>query len=194
MVAGNVPRVLVPLAQGFEEIEAVTIVDLLRRAGIEVRTASLGDARVTGSHGIAVEADISIDAADVADYDMIVLPGGMPGAEHLGRDPRVITLLRQFADAGRYTAAICAAPGVLAQAGLLDNRRATSFPGFLTPDTAPGISLSDAPVVVDGKVVTSRGPGTATEFSLALIKLLCGSQAADAVGSRLQRPSDRLAS
>lgn len=187
----NVPRALVPLAEGFEEIEAVTVVDLLRRAGIDVRTASLAAARVTGSHGITVEADISIDLADAADYDMIVLPGGMPGAEHLKRDPRVIALLRRFADAGRYTAAICAAPGVLAHAGLLDNRRATSFPGFLAPDSAPGIILSDAPVVVDGRVVTSRGPGTATEFSLALIELLCGKQAADAVASRLQRPADR---
>ena len=190
----NVPRVLVPLAEGFEEIEAVTVVDLLRRAGIDVRTASLAGARVTGSHGIPVEADISIDVADAADYDMIVLPGGMPGAEHLKRDPRIIALLRRFAAAGRYTAAICAAPGVLAHAGLLDNRRATSFPGFLAPDSAPGITLSDAPVVVDGRVVTSRGPGTATEFSLALIELLCGRQAADAVGSRLQRPADHHAS
>jgi 4-methyl-5(b-hydroxyethyl)-thiazole monophosphate biosynthesis len=190
----NVPRVLVPLAEGFEEIEAVTVVDLLRRADIDVRTATLAGTLVTGSHGISVEADISIDAADAADYDMIVLPGGMPGAEHLKRDPRIIALLRRFAEAGSYTAAICAAPGVLAHAGLLDNRRATSFPGFLAADSAPGITLSDAPVVVDGKVVTSRGPGTATEFSLALIELLCGGQVADAVGSRLQRPADRPAS
>jgi len=190
----RVPRVLVPLAEGFEEIEAVTVVDLLRRAGIDVSTASLAGARVTGAHGIPIEADISIDVADASDYDMIVLPGGMPGAEHLKRDPRIIALLRQFGDAGLYTAAICAAPGVLAHAGLLDNRRATSFPGFLTPDAAPGITLNDAPVVVDGKVVTSRGPGTATEFSLALIELLCGREAADAVGSRLQRPTDQRAS
>jgi 4-methyl-5(b-hydroxyethyl)-thiazole monophosphate biosynthesis len=189
----RVPRVLVPLAPGFEEIEAVTVVDLLRRAGIDVSTASLAGVRVTGSHGIPIEADISIDAADASDYDMIVLPGGMPGAEHLKRDPRIVALLRQFADSGRYTAAICAAPGVLAHAGLLDNRRATSYPGFLAPDTAPGITLSDAPVVVDGKVVTSRGPGTAMEFGLALIELLCGRPAADTVGSRLQRPADRPA-
>jgi 4-methyl-5(b-hydroxyethyl)-thiazole monophosphate biosynthesis len=141
-----------------------------------------------------VEADISIDEADATDYDMIVLPGGMPGAEHLKRDARIIALLQRFADAGRYTAAICAAPGVLAHAGLLDNRRATSFPGFLAPDSAPGIRLSDAAVVVDGKVVTSRGPGTATEFGLALIELLCGRQVADAVESRLQRPTGRHAS
>jgi 4-methyl-5(b-hydroxyethyl)-thiazole monophosphate biosynthesis len=178
----------VPLAEGFEEIEAVTIVDLLRRAGIEVRTASLAGARVTGSHGIAVVADIAIGDADAADYDMIALPGGMPGAEHLKQDSRVIALLRRFADEGRYTAAICAAPGVLAHAGLLDGRRATSFPGFLGPGSAPGIGLSDDPVVVDGKVVTSRGPGTAIDFSLVLIELLSGKAAADSVGSRLQRP------
>ncbi len=189
-----VSRVLVPLAEGFEEIEAVTVVDLLRRAGIEVDTASLAGGRVTGAHGIPIEADISIDAADATEYDMIVLPGGMPGSEHLKRDSRVIALLQRFAEQGRYTAAICAAPGVLAHAGLLAGRRATSFPGFLAPDSAPGITLSDAPVVVDGKVVTSRGPGTATEFSLALIELLCGRQAAEAVGSRLQRPADRLTS
>jgi 4-methyl-5(b-hydroxyethyl)-thiazole monophosphate biosynthesis len=193
-MAPPVPRVLVPLAEGFEEIEAVTVVDLLRRAGIEVRTASLAGARVTGSHGIAVEADIAIDHANVADYDMIVLPGGMPGAEHLKQDPRVIALLRRFAGEGRYTAAICAAPGVLAHAGLLDGRRATSFPGFLGPGSAPGIGLSDEPVVVDGKVVTSRGPGTAIDFSLALIELLSGKAAADGVGGRLQRPQFRHAS
>jgi 4-methyl-5(b-hydroxyethyl)-thiazole monophosphate biosynthesis len=186
-MAPPVPRVLVPLAEGFEEIEAVTVVDLLRRAGIEVRTASLAGARVTGSHGIAVEADIAIDDVNVADYDMIVLPGGMPGADHLKNDARVIGLLRRFASAGRYTAAICAAPGVLAHAGLLEGRSATSFPGFLRPDSAPGLKLTDAPVVVDGTVITSRGPGTAIEFSLALIELLAGRETALAVGGRLQR-------
>jgi 4-methyl-5(b-hydroxyethyl)-thiazole monophosphate biosynthesis len=187
-MAIRVPRVLVPLAEGFEEIEAVTVVDLLRRAGIEVRTASLAGTRVTGSHGIAIEADIAIDDADSADYDMIMLPGGMPGAEHLKQDPRVIALLRRFAGEGRYTAAICAAPGVLAHAGLLDGHRATSFPGFLGPQSAPGIRLSDQAVVVDGKIITSRGPGTAIDFSLALIELLAGKAAADTVGGRLQRP------
>jgi 4-methyl-5(b-hydroxyethyl)-thiazole monophosphate biosynthesis len=192
-VAEPAPRVLVPLAEGFEEIEAVTVVDLLRRAGIEVSTASLAGVRVTGSHGITIEADMAIDDALAADFDMIVLPGGMPGAEHLKRDARVIELLRRFASDGRYTAAICAAPGVLAHAGLLDGRRATSFPGFLRADSAPGIALSEAPVVVDGRLVTSRGPGTAIEFSLALVELLCGRDAADAVGGRLQRPqADRV--
>jgi len=182
-------RVLMPLAEGFEEIEAVTVVDLLRRAGIEVHTAALARREVTGSHGITVVADIGLDDAVAADYEMIVLPGGMPGADHLRRDPRVVALLQQFAAAGRYTAAICAAPGVLAHAGLLEGRAATSYPGFLTPDSAPGIRLSEEPVVVDGRVVTSRGPGTAIPFGLALIELLAGSEARRSVKDRLQLPS-----
>jgi 4-methyl-5(b-hydroxyethyl)-thiazole monophosphate biosynthesis len=181
-------RVLVPLAPGFEEIEAVTVVDLLRRGGIEVHTASLNGPLVTGSHGIAVTADIALDAVVADDYDMIVLPGGMPGAEHLRNDPRVISLLRRFAAAGRYTAAICAAPSVLAHAGLLGERAATSFPGFLSADSAPGIRLRDDAVVVDGKVVTSRGAGTAMEFGLALIELLAGADVRRQVGERLQIP------
>jgi len=182
-------RVLVPLAEGFEEIEAVTVVDLLRRAGIEVCTAALGHREVTGSHGITVVADIGLDAVVAADYDMIVLPGGMPGAEHLKSDLRVIGLLREFAATGRYTAAICAAPSVLAHAGLLRDRAATSYPGFLAPGSAPGIRLRDDPVVIDGKVATSRGPGTAVPFGLALIELLEGPEARRAVQERLQLPT-----
>ena len=179
-------RVLVPLARGFEEIEAITVIDLLRRAGIEVHTASLDGPQVTGSHGITVTADIALDAARADDYGMIVLPGGMPGADHLKRDARVISLLRRFAAEGRYTAAICAAPGVLAHAGLLEGRAATSFPGFLSEESAPGIRLRTDPVVIDGKVATSRGPGTAMAFGLALIELLEGPAAREQVQSRLQ--------
>lgn len=181
-------RVLVPLAPGFEEIEAVTVVDLLRRAGVEVHTASLDGPQVTGSHGITVTADMALDAASAGDYDMIVLPGGMPGAEHLKRDARVISLLRRFAADGRYVAAICAAPAVLAHAGLLDERAATSFPGFLDAGSAPGIRLREDAVVVDGKVVTSRGAGTAMGFGLALIELLEGEAAMQHVRERLQLP------
>ena len=184
-------RVLVPLAEGFEEIEAVTIVDLLRRAGIEVHTAALSERRVTGSHGIAVEADRRLDEVEHLDYDMIVLPGGMPGADHLKHDARLVAMLRRQAAAGRWNAAICAAPGVLAHAGLLDGAVATSYPGFLTDASARGLRLSAEPVVVDGRVVTSRGPGTAIDFALALIGLLEGPDAARTVGDRLQRPALR---
>ena len=179
-------RVLVPLAEGFEEIEAITVVDLLRRAGIEVHTASLAERAVTGSHGITVTADLPLDQVRATDYDMIALPGGMPGADHLKHDPRVISLLRQFAQSGRYTAAICAAPGVLAHAGLLEGRAATSYPGFLRADSAPGIRLREEAVVVDGKVATSRGPGTAMEFALTLIELLEGMEARRKVQERLE--------
>jgi len=180
------PRVLVLLAEGFEEIEAVTVVDLLRRAGVEVHTASLDGPGVTGSHGVTVLADKALDAVAADDYEMIVLPGGMPGAMHLKNDPRVISLLRRYAAEGRFTAAICAAPSVLAHAGLLEERAATSFPGFLSAESAPGIRLRDDAVVVDGKVVTSRGAGTAMEFGLALIGLLAGAEARRQVEERLQ--------
>jgi 4-methyl-5(b-hydroxyethyl)-thiazole monophosphate biosynthesis len=181
------PRVLVTLAAGFEEVEAITVVDLLRRAGIEVHTAALAGREVTGSHGITIAADLPLDEVRHGDYDMVVLPGGMPGADHLKRDPRVIALLREFAQSGRYTAAICAAPGVLAHAGLLEGRAATSYPGFLRDDSAPGIRLREEAVVVDGKVVTSRGPGTAMEFALTLIELLVGPEARQRVQGALLR-------
>jgi 4-methyl-5(b-hydroxyethyl)-thiazole monophosphate biosynthesis len=183
------PRVLVLLAQGFEEIEAVTIVDLLRRAGIEVHTASLASQQVTGSHGITVLADLTLDAADEVAYDMIVLPGGMPGSQHLKEDARVIGLLKRFAEDGRYVAAICAAPSVLAHAGLLAGRKATSFPGFLQAAFVPGLELLEDAVVVDGRFATSRGPGTAIPFGLALIELLMGEAERLAVEERLQLPA-----
>ncbi len=181
-------RVLVPLADGFEEIEAVTVIDLLRRAGIEVTTAGLSPGPVTGSHGIPISPDMTLDAAVELSFDMVALPGGMPGAAHLAADARILDLLRKHADRGGFTAAICAAPSVLAKAGLLAGRRATSYPGFLTGASAPGIVLDAAPVVVDGTVVTSRGPGTAMDFALALIEQLEGAAARRAVEDPLQRP------
>ena len=180
-------RVLVPLADGFEEIEAVTIIDLLRRAGIEVTVAALAGSEVRGSHDIRLQADTTL-AAVSGEFDMIVLPGGMPGAANLENDPRVIERLRRMAADGRYVAAICAAPRVLARAGVLEGRNATSFPGFLDAHNAPRTTLTDAPVVVDGKIVTSRGAGTAMDFGLELIGLLLGSEARVQVESRLQRP------
>jgi 4-methyl-5(b-hydroxyethyl)-thiazole monophosphate biosynthesis len=196
------PRVLVPLAEGFEEIEAVTVIDLLRRAGIEVCIASAGpgsdsasasSGAVTGSHGIAVQTDARLTDLDQADFEMIVLPGGMPGAAHLKDDTRVVDMLRRASERGGYVAAICAAPSVLAHAGLLDGRAATSFPGFLDERSTPGLQLSTAPVVIDGRVITSRGPGTAIDFSLTLIEMLAGGRVRADIESRLQRPQPALA-
>lgn len=180
--------VLIPLAEGFEELEAMTMIDLLRRAEIEVVTATLGANPVTGAHGVPVLADATLDEAGDRDYDMVALPGGLPGATNLGADQRVRALLARHAAAGRFTAAICAAPSVLAQAGLLEGRRATSYPGFLDADSVKGLKVADEPVVVDGKVVTSRGPGTAMDFALELVAQLGGPGAREAVEKPLLRP------
>lgn len=181
-------RVLVPLAPGFEDLEAVTIVDLLRRAGIEVVTAGLQAGLIQGARGMRMQPDAELDAVLGDEFDMIVLPGGMPGAEHLKNDARVQALLKKLAGAGKFTAAICAAPIALAEAGLLTGKQATSYPGFVEKLAIPGLSFSTAPVVVDGKVVTSRGPGTAMDFALTLIELLIDRATRDKVEAGLVRP------
>lgn len=178
--------VLVPLAQGCEELEAITVIDLMRRAGIDVISAGLDDRPVKASRGTVLLPDMVLDEALTRDYDMVVLPGGLPGAEHLDNDPRIHTLLKEMAASGRYTAAICAAPRVLANSGLLEGRRVTSFPGVL--DAVSGIEYSTQAVVEDGNVITSRGPGTAMDFALALIERLVGKAKRDEVEAALQRP------
>jgi 4-methyl-5(b-hydroxyethyl)-thiazole monophosphate biosynthesis len=180
-------RVLIPLAQGCEELEAVTIIDLLRRAGIEVVSAGLEQGAVTASRGTMLLPDTTLDTVLEDDFDMLVLPGGLPGADHLDRDPRIHRLLQRLSASGRYTAAICAAPKVLASAGLLDGKSATSYPGFLEP--FPRVEAVAAPVVADGKVITSRGPGTAMDFALALIEVLAGNATRDQVEEKLVRES-----
>lgn len=182
-------KVLVPLAQGCEELEAVTIVDLLRRAEIEVVTAGLGEGPVRASRGTVLVPDKGLDEALEAEYDMVVLPGGMPGMENLKKDARILALLRKMAEERRYTAAICASPVVLAEAGLLGGRKATGYPGFLEGLSRDDIRLSAAPVVRDGTVITSRGPGTAMDFSLELVEVLSGRERRDRVEAALQRPS-----
>ena len=180
-------HVLVPLAEGCEEIEAVTIIDLLRRAGIEVTVAGLEPGPITASRGVVLLADTAIEELEGETFDMIVLPGGGPGSDALDCDERIHALLRAQHAAGRYVAAICAAPKVLAHIGLLEGRKATAFPGTLEGE--PGdIHLQDAPVVIDGKIVTSKGPGTAMVFALTLIELLLGEGAREKVDSGLQRP------
>jgi 4-methyl-5(b-hydroxyethyl)-thiazole monophosphate biosynthesis len=183
-------RVCVLLAEGFEEIEAVTIVDVLRRAEIETVTVALADRAVTGSHGITLQADTTLANVRAESWDLIVLPGGMPGARHLRDDPGVQALLAEQHAAGGRLAAICAAPIALAPVGALEGRRVTSYPGFA--DQLSGADYVDEPVVVDGPLITSRGPGTALPFALAIVAELGGVERADALAQALlaaQSPS-----
>lgn len=182
-------RVLVPLATGCEELEAVTVIDLLRRARIEVVTAGLTTGPVTASRGTVLLPDVTFDVAAQQEYDMIVLPGGQPGADNLEQDARVMALLKKFAAAGKFTSAICAAPKVLAAAGLLDGKRATSYPGALDSHRYPNIRIENQAVVRDGQVLTSQGPGTAMDFALSLIEVLTDRATRDQVESALQRPA-----
>lgn len=167
-------RVLVPLAPGCEELEAVTIINLLRRADIEVITARLEEGPVIGARNIPLLADTDLDAALGEKYDMVVLPGGGPGSDHLDQDPRIETLLQKMAADDKYTAAICAAPKVFGRIGLLEGKQATSYPGFVDKMNLPNVTYLNVPVVQDGKVITSRGPGTAMDFALHLVEVLAG--------------------
>ena len=177
--------ILVPLAQGCEELEAVTIIDLLRRAGLTVVVAGLEAGTVTASRGVMLLPETTLAEVLDQDFDMVVLPGGLGGAQRLEADRRIAALLRRMAEQGRYVAAICAAPRVLAGAGLLDNREATAYPGIL--DGQEAIKTSSAAVVRDGTFITSRGPGTAMDFALILIEILCGRDQRDTVEAALQR-------
>ncbi len=180
-------RVLIPLAQGCEELEAVTIIDLMRRAEIEVVVAGLDDQVVTASREVRLVPDVQLDEVMEQEFDMLVLPGGLPGADHLDADRRIHALLKKMSEHGGYTAAICAAPKVLAHAGLLDGKTATGYPGVLDSMELPATEISRDAVVIDGKVATSRGPGTAMEFALALIAQLLGEEKRSEVEQALVR-------
>lgn len=183
-------RVLIPLAAGCEELEAVTVIDILRRGGIEVTSAGLGarGTPVRASRGTVLIPDTDLDDALKQDYDMVVLPGGLPGANHLNDDPRIRELLQRMARQEKYIAAICAAPKVLADAGLLKGRRATCYPGALNARQLNGVNYQESPVVQDGTLITSRGPGTALDFALALLETLAGKVKRDEVETSLIRP------
>ena len=172
-------KVLVPLADGFEEIEAVTIIDVLRRAGAIVTVAGVGALQITASRGVRVVADKLIADCTTESYDLIALPGGMPGAENLYASGMVRNLLHTQWNENRLIAAICAAPAVvLAPMGLLKGRRATCHPSFFK-QLGNAISSRDR-VVVDDRIITSQGPGSALEFALKLAEILFGeTKAAD---------------
>lgn len=168
------PKVLIPLADGFEEIEAITLIDILRRAKIEVVVAGLHQGTVTSARSVTVQPDTSIDEILCIDFDMIVLPGGQPGTDNLNADHRIHGILKEFDQNDKLIGAICAAPIVLAKAGLLSGKRATSYPDYRC-------RLSDVlyelqTVVSDQNIMTSRGAGTAIDFALAIVTRLVGSE------------------
>ena len=177
-------KVYIFLADGFEDIEGLTVVDLMRRAEIEATTVSIKDTKeVTTSHGITLFADTTFGEVDFADADMLVLPGGMPGTKYLGAYEPLTTLLKEFYGKGGKIAAICAAPSVFAELGFLEGRRATSYPSFMEKLT--GAVTTEESVVVDGNVTTSRGLGTAIDFALSLIGQLLGTEKAEEIAKSI---------
>ena len=176
--------VYVLLAEGFEEVEALTPVDLLRRAGVETRLVGVTGETVCGARGIRVVTDLSMDDIDLAQADMIVLPGGMPGTTNLYADKRVTSAVRAMYDAEKYVAAICAAPSViLGGMGLLKGRRATCYPG-MEPEMC-GAVMQNAGVARDGNFITGRAAGSAFAFGLALVEALCGAETAARIAAQV---------
>ncbi|MFM2397756.1 MAG: hypothetical protein RLZZ144_1006 [Pseudomonadota bacterium] len=176
---------LVLFAEGSEELEAITIVNILRRGGITVTLAGLSIGALRGSRGTVILPDASLDEVLENNFDMIVLPGGQPGTKHLRADQRVIHLLQKMAAENRYVTAICAAPSVLAAAGLLNGKRATCFPTCL--DEFPEVNVQTDAIIEDGKIITSRGPGTAMDFALLLVERLSNRDNRNTVASGLVR-------
>ena len=176
--------VFVHLADGFEEIEALTIVDVLRRAKIETETVSImGTLPVTGAHDIRVIADIIFEDAVYDNCELIVLPGGMPGATNLDGHERLREKIQSFENQGKKIAAICAAPLVLGHAGVLKGKEATCYPSF--EDELTGATISEEDVCVSGNIITSRGPGTAMAFALELVRQLKGDKVRDLVAKNM---------
>ena len=170
---------LVPLAHGVEEMEAVIVIDVLRRAQWAVTVAGVDTGVVTASRGVKLVPDAAWDAIDPASFDVLMIPGGAGGVDRLLSDPRVLKAVRAFHKAGKPIGAVCAGPLVLQAAGLLEGRKATCHPGVADKLTATQ-RLSDR-VVVDGRLITSQGPGTSFEFALAMVRLVDGAAKAEAL-------------
>ncbi len=181
-------RALVLMAQGTEELEVVTVIDVLRRGGVEVVVAGLSDGPITASRGVRLLADVVLSTQRVDDFDALVLPGGNGGTECFEASELVLSMIQQAARTGILLAAICAAPRALNKAGVLSGKRVTSYPGALDPHSTDYAYLEQA-VVQDGALVTSRGPGTALDFALTLVELLCGKETRDRVELPLVRVS-----
>ncbi|OGO82920.1 MAG: thiamine biosynthesis protein ThiJ [Clostridiales bacterium GWD2_32_19] len=166
------------LADGFEEIETITPIDILKRAGIDIKMISISDSlEVCGAHGITMIADETFDESDFLDAEMLILPGGKKGTENLAKHDELRSLIIEKNEKNKYIAAICAAPAILGQMGLLQNKTATCYPG--NEGMLKGAKLSDSNVVSDGNIITSRGPGTAQNFGLRIVKMLKGKEIAE---------------
>lgn len=171
-------------AEGFETVEALMVVDLLRRGGVEVTMASITeDEIVESSHGVRVGMDTVLGEVDVLAYDAVILPGGMPGTTNLGESEAVRKTVLAMNEAGKIVSAICAAPGVLGRYGLLEGKKACSFPEHEI--NLKGAVVSRDPVVVDGNIVTSRGLGTAMEFGFTLLELLDSPEKAEEIKGKI---------
>jgi 4-methyl-5(b-hydroxyethyl)-thiazole monophosphate biosynthesis len=178
--------IYVHFADGFEEIEALSTVDILRRAGEDVQMVSImGRKNVTATHGVEVVCDILFEEADYENCDMIVFPGGMPGVTYLDEHEGIGEVVLDFAAKGKLIGAICAAPLILYHKGLIDGKNIICFPDFNDQLTKANIDTSGALAIRDGNIITSRGPATAMAFALELVKALLGEEKAAAVASRL---------
>ena len=174
------------LANGFEEIEALATVDILRRAGVEVVTVGVGGKVPVGAHGIAVCADITESELNMSDIQGVVLPGGMPGTTNLEASVVVQQVVRYAVDNGLLTAAICAAPSILGHGGYLNSKKATCYPGF-EQELTDAIIVNDG-VVVDGNIITASGAGVAVDFALELVRYLVSAEVSDAIRGGIQCP------
>jgi len=172
--------VYILLADGFEEAEAVIPADLLRRAGIKTFFVGLDSLTVTGGHGITVNADMTLDQADLEQLQMLVLPGGMGGVESIQMNLFALALIQRARNKGCYLAAICAAPTILAYLGIIDRRKAVCYPG-LEHEMGSAVVQKGQSVVADGRIITGRAPGAAFEFGLKLVEILKGEEAAHQV-------------
>jgi 4-methyl-5(b-hydroxyethyl)-thiazole monophosphate biosynthesis len=174
-------KVLIPLAEGFEEMEAVTVIDVLRRAGVDVVTAGIPGSIVIGSRNVQITGDKKISDIDPEDFDAIVLPGGYPGYVNLGKSHKIVNIITTFNEKNKLIGAICAAPTILAKVGILEDKKATVYPGMEKELPYP----RGDKVVVDGNIITSQGPGTAIPFALKLIELLVDKGKAKAIKNDL---------
>ena len=180
-------KVYIFLADGFEDIEGLTVVDLLRRAGIDIKTVSIKETKqIQTSHGITMLTDTTFAETDFADADMLVLPGGMPGTLNLGASDMVNKVIKKFAGEGKIVAAICAAPSALGILGILEGKNATCYPGF--EDQLKGAKFKAVPVVTDGNITTSRGMGTSILLGLELVKLLKDEETSKKLAEAIMMP------